>query len=530
MQTRALIYCRVSSERQVNEGNGLSSQEQRCRNYAQGKKYQVVAVFRDEGVSGSKLDRPAINNLLQYIDDRPTENFVVVIDDLSRLARGVMVHFKLRLELKKRNVELECLNFNLNDSEESELLEVIMAGTNQYNRKANRRQVVQKMKARLDDGFWPFCPPSGLEFYKDKERGKVLRRHEPEATIYKTAIEQYRDKLLLTIDDVVMFINRQYCSRGINKTISRSGAREVLNKALYAGYIEYKPWDVSLREGKHKGFISIETYKAVQERFKGKEKTNIRQDYNLDFPLRNLVLCSSCGKPLTASWNKGRTKKYPNYWCKTVGCELQYKTIAKSKLESEFEKLLVGRKLDTAVSKLASEVFNDVWEQNKELDSQRQAERVGKLQEVCRTIESCKQRILNTKNEQLVPVYEGQLSDLLQKQKALESGQLEQRFTKEEFGTASKAVLSVLENPLMMWKSDNFLDKRNIFYMYFEQKMRFNRESGFGTASLAYPVQLISEYGQDKNALVEMPGLNRGLRKHIKNFYKRSPYLSFILT
>ena len=34
---RALVYCRVSSERQVNEGHGLDSQEQRCLAYAQGK-------------------------------------------------------------------------------------------------------------------------------------------------------------------------------------------------------------------------------------------------------------------------------------------------------------------------------------------------------------------------------------------------------------------------------------------------------------------------------------------------------------
>ena len=48
----ALIYCRVSSDRQVREGHGFEGQESRCRTYALDKGYEVVGVFRDEGVAG----------------------------------------------------------------------------------------------------------------------------------------------------------------------------------------------------------------------------------------------------------------------------------------------------------------------------------------------------------------------------------------------------------------------------------------------------------------------------------------------
>jgi len=34
MQQKCIIYTRVSSAQQVKGGNGLSSQEQRCRNHA----------------------------------------------------------------------------------------------------------------------------------------------------------------------------------------------------------------------------------------------------------------------------------------------------------------------------------------------------------------------------------------------------------------------------------------------------------------------------------------------------------------
>ena len=61
---RAVIYCRVSSQQQVTQGSGLDSQETRCRSYAASKKYEVVEVFKEEGVSGARLDRPALKNLL----------------------------------------------------------------------------------------------------------------------------------------------------------------------------------------------------------------------------------------------------------------------------------------------------------------------------------------------------------------------------------------------------------------------------------------------------------------------------------
>lgn len=65
---KAVIYCRVSSDRQVNEGHGLNSQEKRCRDFANVKGYKVVKVFYDEGVSGGLFDRPAMKSLINYLD------------------------------------------------------------------------------------------------------------------------------------------------------------------------------------------------------------------------------------------------------------------------------------------------------------------------------------------------------------------------------------------------------------------------------------------------------------------------------
>jgi len=57
----AVIYCRVSSDRQASEGHGLDGQERRCREYAKVNGYTIAEVFRDKGASGGTISRPAFD-------------------------------------------------------------------------------------------------------------------------------------------------------------------------------------------------------------------------------------------------------------------------------------------------------------------------------------------------------------------------------------------------------------------------------------------------------------------------------------
>ena len=151
--SKAIIFCRVSSKKQVKEGNGLDGQEHRCREYAASLGVEVEDVFRDEGISGGLFDRPAIKALLKYLDAHWEQKYVVIFDDLKRFARDVEVHLRLKSELNVREARLKCLNYNFDDSAEGEFVETIFAAQNQLERKQNRRQVCQKMKARMERGY-----------------------------------------------------------------------------------------------------------------------------------------------------------------------------------------------------------------------------------------------------------------------------------------------------------------------------------------------------------------------------------------
>jgi DNA invertase Pin-like site-specific DNA recombinase len=60
------------------------------------KGYDVDRVFVDEAVSGGITTRPGMQAMLAYLREHVyTQNFVVVIDDISRLARDIKAHLIL---------------------------------------------------------------------------------------------------------------------------------------------------------------------------------------------------------------------------------------------------------------------------------------------------------------------------------------------------------------------------------------------------------------------------------------------------
>ena len=86
---QAVIYSRVSSAKQVEEGHGLDSQETRCREYAERQGYDVIRTFHEKGVSGGQLDRPSFGALIAFL--RPELKFDAVEDLVGQMHRDVDV-------------------------------------------------------------------------------------------------------------------------------------------------------------------------------------------------------------------------------------------------------------------------------------------------------------------------------------------------------------------------------------------------------------------------------------------------------
>jgi len=234
----SLICCRVSSERQVRDGHGLESQKQRCKKYSDEKGYLYEKSFLDEGVSGALLERPAIKQILQHIDNNPAKKYVAIFDNIDRIARDVQVHWAIKKEFELRGATVESPNFKFEDTPEGNFIETILAGKAQLDRQQNARQVRQKMKARLECGYYCFAAPAGMEYKKTSEHGKLLHIKEPEATVIKKALEGFASDELLRQLDVLNFClkNKEKLN---GKRIDFNFVKRILSEIVYAGYYVY---------------------------------------------------------------------------------------------------------------------------------------------------------------------------------------------------------------------------------------------------------------------------------------------------
>lgn len=207
-QQKAVLYCRVSSKKQRIEGDGLASQERRCRDYAGYKGYEVVEVFRDD-VSGGHALRPAMMDMVKFLKAHRREGYVVVIDDISRFSRDIRGHWDLRDLLREAGGRLESPTIAFGEDSDSILVENLLASVSQHQRQKNAEQTKNRMKARLQNGYWPFRCPIGFKVQRQRGHGKMLVRNEPFATIITDALEGFAGGRFETIGEVKRFLEAQ---------------------------------------------------------------------------------------------------------------------------------------------------------------------------------------------------------------------------------------------------------------------------------------------------------------------------------
>ncbi len=93
--THAVIYLRVSTEEQSKSGVGLQAQILKCTEHCVRLGLSIVAVHKDDGISGKAgLDkRPGLRSAITDVQNTP--GGVVVVYSLSRLARSQRVIWTL---------------------------------------------------------------------------------------------------------------------------------------------------------------------------------------------------------------------------------------------------------------------------------------------------------------------------------------------------------------------------------------------------------------------------------------------------
>jgi DNA invertase Pin-like site-specific DNA recombinase len=103
--TKCFAYLRVSGKGQI-AGDGFTRQLDSITRYAKTNDVNIVNVFRDGGIAGTKelTERPAFTEMLAALHANGIR--LILIEKLDRLARNLPVQESIIAELKKHGFEL----------------------------------------------------------------------------------------------------------------------------------------------------------------------------------------------------------------------------------------------------------------------------------------------------------------------------------------------------------------------------------------------------------------------------------------
>jgi site-specific DNA recombinase len=303
-----VIYARVSTKEQVDEGNSLSTQEKICREYANKNEFEIAAIFIEQGESAKTANRTELKKLLAYCADKKNRINAVIIYKLDRLSRNTDDYSQLRLLLKRYSVEIKSTTEYFEDTPVGRFMENTMSNIAQFDNDIRTERSVGGMKEAMRDGRYVWPAPVGYDNMKVLGRANIAQNKVMAPIILKT-FNLVAQNIYSTEEIRRMMIKEGLVNRK-GKPHAKSYFYTMLTNVAYAGWIK------KFGE-KHKGtytpIVSDDLFDQVQRVLKGRgRKHSAYVTDHPDFPLRRFVT-NELGKKITGSWSQGRSKKYPYY-------------------------------------------------------------------------------------------------------------------------------------------------------------------------------------------------------------------------
>jgi len=252
---KTALYLRVSTDGQVGEDRyGLAAQREAVRAYAAKNGLDIVGEYVDEGISGAKLDRPALNDLLAAARKRRFER--VLVAKLDRLARDLYLQLFIEKELLVADVEVVSVAEPFSNSDPmSRAMRQIVGVFAELERAtiAQRLAGGRREKAR-DGGYAGGGVPLG--YRPDTERRELVVDQE-KADAVRRAFEirsQFRGRSLSKIAEQ---LNAEGYTTATGRPFSKVQVHRVLSRRrFYEGGYRYGKVDpVEVAEGRHTAIL-----------------------------------------------------------------------------------------------------------------------------------------------------------------------------------------------------------------------------------------------------------------------------------
>jgi site-specific DNA recombinase len=151
-QKRAVLYVRVSTKEQVDEGNSLNTQEKHCREYALKNGYEVAEVFVEQGESAKTSMRTELQRMLLYCSDKKNKVNAVISYKIDRLSRNTDDYSQLRILLKRYGVEIKSVTEYFENTPAGRFMENIISNVAQFDNDVRAERCAGGMKDAMREG------------------------------------------------------------------------------------------------------------------------------------------------------------------------------------------------------------------------------------------------------------------------------------------------------------------------------------------------------------------------------------------
>ena len=327
---RAVSYSRFSSNNQRTES--IDAQQRAIYKYIAENKYTPVGDYVDEAVTGTNLQRPGFQSML---DDAKKGMFdVVIVHKMDRFSRDVYDALDVQRKLAFYGVRIESVIERFEETPEGQLQKVIQLGVGQYYSQNLAREVVKGLKenaykAMHNGGI----PPYGFDVDPETKR-YIINEHEASGIriMFEKIIQGWSYR------ELAEYLNLLgYRTKIGNKFSANSSFYDLLTNPKYKGEYVFnrsvsKPKQIGMKRSHRKNkneeeiiripngvpaIVDEETFELVQKLLKQRRRSKGQHKAKEVYLLTGLVECAECGSAYHGSSRiGGRNKsKYVSYRC-----------------------------------------------------------------------------------------------------------------------------------------------------------------------------------------------------------------------
>jgi site-specific DNA recombinase len=317
---RCAIYTRKSSEEGLEQSfNSLDAQRESCAAFISSQKREgwrvLPTAYDDGGYSGGTLERPALKQLLQDVEQHKLDTIVVY--KVDRLTRSLPDFAKIVEILDAHGVSFVSVTqqFNTTTSMGRLTLNILLSFA-QFEREVTGERIRDKIAASKRKGMWMGgVTPLGY----DCQAGKLTvncEEAERVRLIFRTYLElkcvrKLRERLIESEIRSKIHISKTGNRLG-GVYYSRGALYQLLKNPIYVGDIKHRE---QRYRGEHEAIVSAELWDAVQTQLKSTHQGR-RTGLGIgSASWLTSLLYDQHGNRFTPTHTLRRGKRYRYYFC-----------------------------------------------------------------------------------------------------------------------------------------------------------------------------------------------------------------------